>query len=47
MVFTIFLEFVDGTWSTTRFDGSWPAKNDFENSNVRFLMLAIDEAVEK
>lgn len=46
-VFTIFLDFYDGYWSTIRFDASWAAKNDFENRNVRFLMLAIDEAVEK
>jgi hypothetical protein len=46
-VVTIFLDFYDDVWSATRFEGSWPAKNDFENRNVRFLMLAIDEAAEK
>jgi hypothetical protein len=46
-VFTIFLDFYDGIWSSTRFDASWPATNHFENSSVRFLMLAIDEAGEK
>jgi hypothetical protein len=40
-VFTIFLDFYDGTWSATRFDGDLPA------DSVRFLMLAIDEAAEK
>jgi hypothetical protein len=47
IVFTIYLDFYDGTWSATRFDGGWPAKNDFEPGSVRFLMLAIDEAAEK
>jgi hypothetical protein len=47
IVFTIFLDFYDGTWSATRFDGSWPAKSDLENGSVRFLMLAIDEGAEK
>lgn len=46
-VFTIFLDFYDGIWSATRFEGSWPANNDFDNGSVRFLMLAIDEAAEK
>lgn len=46
-VFTIFLDFYDGYWSAIRFDGSWSAKNVFENRNMPFLMLAIDEAAEK
>jgi hypothetical protein len=41
-VFTIFLNFYGGIWSTTRLDGS--AQDACEN---RFLMLAIDEAAEK
>lgn len=46
-VFTIFLDFYDGTWSATRFDATWPATSELRNTPARFLMLAIDEAAEK
>lgn len=46
-VFTVFLDFYYGMCPVERFEVSWPERSDFENRNVRFLMLAIDEAAEK
>ena len=45
-IFTIFLDFYDGVWSTTRSD-AWSLTDDYFNRAIRFLMLAIDEAAEK
>ena len=44
---TIHLRYYDGAWTSTRFEATWPASNDWSNKAARFLMLAIDEASEK
>jgi hypothetical protein len=43
-VLTIHLRYYDGAWTTTHFDGTWSATNDFNSRAARFLMLAIDES---
>jgi len=49
-ILTIYLQFFDGVWTTTKFEAVWNGYFCGEregNSFARFLMLAIDESAEK
>lgn len=42
-LFSIYLHFYDGAWTTTRFDAGWLQTNDYNTRAAHLLMLAIDE----
>ncbi len=44
---TIYIQFFEGSWTTTRFEATWGKDGDNHDKSARFLMLAIDEAGEK
>jgi hypothetical protein len=47
VVFTIFLDYYDGAWTTTRYEALWVGTKDDRDRALQLLMLAIDEATEK
>jgi hypothetical protein len=42
-LFSVYLRFYDGAWTSTRFEAGWSSTNDFNARAAHFLMLAIDQ----
>ena len=42
-ILVIYLHYYGGSWTSSRFEGTWPTKKDYNKKAARFLMLAIDE----
>jgi hypothetical protein len=42
-ILVIYLHYYGGSWTSSRFEGTWPTKKDYNKKAARFLMMAIDE----